>query len=108
MSRAMRYPAPYTWLVFLASMDIMLTWIVLHGGGNEVNSLAAWVIRIAGLPGMVIYKFALVLVIIGVCEVIARRKEPTARKLAEWAVAITAVPVVITLVLLMAKRMAAA
>lgn len=108
MPRAMRYPAPYTWLIFLASMDIMLTWIVLHGGGSEVNSLAAWVIRNTGLPGMVIYKFALVLLIIGICEIIARRKEPTARRFAEWAVAITAIPVVITLVLLMAKRMAAA
>jgi len=104
----MRYPAPYTWLVFLAAMDIMLTWIVLYTGGREVNALAAWVIQNAGLPGMVLYKFALVILIVVICEIIASRKEPTARKLAEWAVAITAIPVVITLVLLGARRWAMA
>ena len=39
------YPRLYTWVVFLASMDIIMTWVILHMGGTEVNVLAASVIE---------------------------------------------------------------
>jgi hypothetical protein len=100
-----RYPTPYTWLVFLGAMDVMLTWVVLHRGGTEINGLARWVIQNAGLVGMVAYKFALIVVIVLICEAIAKRREPTARRFAEWSVAVTAIPVVISLTLLGVKRL---
>ncbi len=103
----LRFPAAYTWLVFLASMDIMLTWIVLYRGGNEVNALAAWIIARFGLPGMVLFKFMITLFVISLCEIIARRKPNSARKLSEWAVALTSIPVIVTLFLLLAQRLRA-
>ncbi|HSI32330.1 MAG: DUF5658 family protein [Phycisphaerae bacterium] len=101
----LRYPTPYTWLVFLGAMDVMLTWVVLHRGGTEVNGLARWVIQNFGLGGMVAYKFALIVLIILIGEAIAKRREPTAKRFVEWSVAITAIPVVISLTLLGVKRL---
>ena len=97
LRRSARYPDWYAWYVLLAALDVMLTWMVLHFGGREVNVLADWVIRRWQLPGMVVYKFATVVLVVVICEVVGRRRERLGRRLAEWAVAITAVPVVLAL-----------
>ncbi len=97
------FPGPYVWCVFFASMDIMVTWIVLHMGGREVNSLAALVIERHGLPGIVIFKFALIMLVIGICEFVGRRKQPTGKRLAIWAVALNVVPVAVGMVQLLYK-----
>jgi len=96
-----RYPNAYVWYVFLAALDIMLTWTVLHYGGWEVNTLADWVIEHWDLPGLALYKFTLVMIVIGVCEIVGRRNDPLGRRLSEWAVAITAIPVVLALLQLL-------
>lgn len=104
------YPNVYAWFVLLASLDIMLTYMILHplffshdaGGlyprGVEANALANEVIRRWDVPGMVLYKFALVLLVVLFCEIIGRRKTAAGRRLAEWAVFITTIPVVMALV----------
>lgn len=87
------YPNSYVWYVFFASLDIMMTWIILHLDGREVNWLARMVIETGGLAGTVLYKFALVLLVVVICEIVGRFNDAKGRKLAEWSVAITIVPV---------------
>jgi hypothetical protein len=91
--RPVLYPNVYVWYVLLSALDIMLTWTILHLDGVELNLLADWVIHHGGLPGMVAYKFVLVLLVVAICEVVGRRRDRVGRRLSEWAVAITAVPV---------------
>ena len=91
--RPVLYPNVYVWYVLLSSLDIMLTWTILHLDGVELNPLADWVIHHGGLPGMVTYKFVLVLLVVAICEVVGRLRDRIGRRLSEWAVAITAIPV---------------
>ena len=105
-----RYPNAYVWFVFLASLDILLTYMILHpilfaadptmteSRGAEENSLANWVIETWDVPGMVVFKFLLVIFVVLLCEIIGRQREDTGRRLAEWAVAITVIPIVVGLV----------
>src|SRR5687767_11346014 len=69
----MRYPSDYVWFIFFSSLDIMLTWAILSRGGSEVNPIADEVIDIWGLPGAIIFKFSLTVLVIIVCEVVARQ-----------------------------------
>ena len=70
------YPGCYAWYVFLASLDIMFTWIILSPPlrGIEVNWLARWIIRHGDLPAMIPYKFALVGLVIAICEITGRSR----------------------------------
>jgi hypothetical protein len=96
----MLYENTYVWLTFVSCLDIMLTWIVLWRGGREANGLASAIIGRFGLVGIVLFKLAMVLFIIGLCEWIGRRRPETGRKFARAAVAISAFPVVLAFVLL--------
>ncbi len=107
---AVRYPNAYVWFVFLAALDIMLTYLILHpvlfardatmteSRGTEANVVAGWVIERWDVPGMVAFKFALVAVVVILCEVIGRHRDATGRRIAEWAVAVTVIPVLVALV----------
>lgn len=96
----LRYPATYLLFVLVAAADIILTfWIVwTEGTAVEVNAVARAVIEHLDLPGALAYKFGLVIFIIVMCEVISRRRDEVARRLAEWSVAVTTIPVVVSLV----------
>lgn len=89
------YPDTYAWFVLLATLDIVLTWIVLFFGGEELNAVARWILARYELVGMVVFKFSIVTLVICSCEYIGRKQRSTGRRLAEWAVAISAVPVVL-------------
>jgi hypothetical protein len=102
---AMRFPNEYVWLIFFSSLDIMLTWTILARGGREVNPVARLVIDAWGLAGAILFKFALMMLVIIVCEVVARQRPPTATRLARLAVVISAVPVVYSLALLLAHTL---
>lgn len=95
------YANAYVWYVLLASLDIMLTTVIMAADGHELNSVADRVIQRWGLPGLVVFKFAFVLLVIFICEIVGRRNDKTGRRLAEWSVAITAIPVVISIVQLL-------
>jgi hypothetical protein len=97
--RHVLYPNTYLWLVLASSLDIMLTWVVLHLGGYEANGLAAVALANHGLPGLVAFKFAFVTLVIVICETVGRRHPSAGRKLAVAAVAITCFPVVLALLL---------
>ena len=98
--RDVLYPNTYLWLVFVSSMDIMMTWVVLHFGGYEANGLAALALQNHGLPGLVAFKFAFVTLVIVICETVGRRRRATGHKLAAAAVAITCFPVILAFLLI--------
>lgn len=102
--RHVLFPAAYTWFVFLAAMDVMMTWIVLWVGGREANVLAHWVLNRWDLPGMAAFKFMLVIGVVWVCEVVGRRNLELGRSLAYWAVALNVVPVTLAFVQLLIDR----
>jgi Domain of unknown function (DUF5658) len=94
----MLFQDAYVWFVLVSVLDLMLTWIILLLGGSEVNVIADAVIKHTGAAGMVMYKLCLTMFVIVMCEVIGRRRRPAGLKLAEWSVAVSAIPVVLSLV----------
>ena len=99
--RRLLYPGVYIWYVILASCDISLTWIILSLGGREENALANWIFEHGGLVGAVIFKFATVVIVVVICEFVGRHRNKTGRRVAEWAIALTAIPVVVAIVQLL-------
>lgn len=98
-----RYPNLYTWLVFVSALDAMLTYLVLHFGGREANQLAASVLEQWGFRGMVVYKFALIALVVVLCEVIGRRDDKWARVLGIFGIGLTCVPLVVAIGILSIK-----
>lgn len=98
---ALLYETTYVWFVFVSALDVMFTWIILHSGGQELNWIAAVVISHSGLYGMLGFKFSLVTLIVLICEEIGRRKHTTGLAVAEWAVMLTTIPVVVAVVQLL-------
>lgn len=99
-SPEMHFQNAYVWLVFVSSLDIMLTWRILDRGGVEVNPVAKIVIDAWGMHGAIAFKFALMLWVIVACELLARRKRSAGKLLAGLAVGISSLPVAWSLCLL--------
>lgn len=96
LRRPALYPQLYTWYVFVSSLDILFTWLIIKGGGGrEVNVLADWIIDTHSLPGLTLFKFCTVVLVVLICEAVGRRRFESGAKLARWAVAISAFPVVV-------------
>ncbi len=93
--QAATYPTVYTWYVFLSSLDIMFTWVVLHAGGREENVIADWIIQQFNLPGLVLFKFCLVVLVVLICEIVGRRNPTLGRTLGRWVLLISAFPVAV-------------
>lgn len=89
----MLYEQAYLWLVFLGSLDIMFTWLILARAGMEVNPIAHWIIEAWGMPGAVAFKFALIMIAIVICEEVGRYKPGVGRALAWCGPAINCIPV---------------
>ena len=96
----MRFPELYVWLLFVSSLDIMLTWVILRDGGSEVNPVARLVIDAWGLNGAILFKFGLILFVIIACEVISRTRLHVARVLIWFGVLISSFPPVWSVTLL--------
>ena len=90
----MRYQSAYLWFIFVSSLDIILTWVILRKGGVEVNPIAELVIDSWGLPGAIGFKFALMLFVIIACEIVGRTRDALARKLIILGILISSFPVV--------------
>ncbi len=97
------YQQLYVWFVFVSALDLMLTSVILHLGGTEVNAIAARILQRWDMVGLVVFKFAVVAFIVCICEFIGRRKEHVGRRLAIAAVAISSVPVVWSALLLIVR-----
>lgn len=99
--RAVHFPYFYLALTFVSALDLILTYLVLVIGGMEVNPIANAVLQSpADFHGLILFKFLVVAAIILICEFIARHTDTAARRLAGWAVAISAFPVVWSTLLL--------
>jgi hypothetical protein len=104
--RHVLYPNQYVWYVLVSSLDLIMTNTVMHHlGAREVNTIADTAIRWFGFWGLIGLKFATVMVVVGVCEYVGVRRPRLGRKIAEWAVAISAVPVVVAIVQVVWHRM---
>lgn len=99
-SPEMHFQNAYVWIIFVSSLDIMLTWKILGRGGIEVNPVAAVVIDAWGMHGAIAFKFALMMWVIVACEILARLRRKAGRFLAGAAIVISASPVVWSLFLL--------
>ncbi|WP_428390091.1 DUF5658 family protein [Mucisphaera sp.] len=91
-SLQVRFPDEYAWFVLVSSMDLMFTWLILNLGGREANPIANSIYMALGFNGLVLLKYGVVILVIAICELIARLREPTARTLARVAVVISAFP----------------
>ena len=97
----MRFQELYVWLIFVGSLDIMLTWVILRNGGEEVNPVANLIIEAWGLNGAIAFKYALTLFVIVCCEAIARVRPITARLLIWFGVLVSSFPPVWSIWLLL-------
>jgi hypothetical protein len=107
----MRYPDAYLWFILFAAMDIMLTWKILLNNGSELNPVARLILYswnefigaddwVGALWASIVFKFALVMFVIVVCEILGRRKDRSGRVLAWVAVVVSATPVLYSISLL--------
>lgn len=88
------FPIAYTWLVLAASLDIIMTYLMLNLGAIEVNIVADHAIRAAGLWGLIALKFTVIAGVLWICEYVGRRRRSAARSLVSAGVALNFLPVV--------------
>ena len=81
------YGQLYKWLLMLALLDVALTSLILWLGGSEANAVPRIVIDAAGVPGMLALKAASIAAVLGVCEIVGRKRHATGRALAQLAIA---------------------
>ncbi len=94
------FPRHYGWLLGLAAMDVIVTWVVLSTGGNELNALARWAIERAGVTGLISIKAATMALVLAICEYVGRRQPKVGLRLAEFALVANSVAVSFGLVYL--------
>jgi hypothetical protein len=95
LDRQAVYPNAYVWFVFVSVMDVIMTTLVLHFGGREANPIAETILAGAGLRGLMLFKFAMVMLVIGCCQAIGERRYRTGRRVIYFAVGVTAVPMIL-------------
>jgi short subunit fatty acids transporter len=92
------FPDHYCWYLLVCVLDLVLTNTMLHHfGGIEVNGIAARIIDSGGFWGLIAFKMATAILVISICEHVGRVRLATARRVAEWAIAISAIPSVLSL-----------
>lgn len=97
-SRKALYESAYCWYVLACVLDLTFTYIVLFRlGGTELNGIAHHAIRIGGFWGLITLKVATMLVVLAACEAIGARKLHVGKRVAEWAVALSMIPVIVAL-----------
>lgn len=92
--RAVTYPDQYCWYILASTLDIIVTHKILTWfGGWEVNILADRLIDRLGLWGLILLKYATVIVVVGICDFIGQRNHAAGRRLANAAIVVAAFPV---------------
>jgi type II secretory pathway component PulF len=98
------YPNIYCWFLLFSSLDIMLTHTILGRfgafGGRELNSIADYVIKVAGLWGAIGLKFVTCAIAIGILEYIGRRRPALGQRLARLMLILSIFPVAWELIIL--------
>lgn len=92
--RGVLYPDLYCWYVLAATLDILVTTIVMSFyGAIEMNGLAAATIDRFGFVGLVPFKFVTVALVLLICEYVGRVRPTTGQRVAQLAVAFSFLPV---------------
>jgi hypothetical protein len=98
LTQPVLFPSRYAWYVLVCFLDLIVTnTIIAHFGGVEANAIAQRAIALAGFWGLIAFKVCSMIVVITICEIVGRRREPTGRRVAEWAIALSSIPVVLGL-----------
>jgi len=84
----------HVWLLLVSAIDATLTWLVLRQGGSEANPLANAVLQTGGFPGLLVFKFGMIGLVIVICEIVGRRCMTTGRRLVWTGVALSCIPIV--------------
>ena len=85
----------YAAYLVLAVLDVCFTHLILTMGGWEVNGIAANVLAQWGTPGLAALKGFTVVIVLACCQALRAKRERLSVRLAEWAVAISMIPVVV-------------
>ena len=93
----------YVWLIFLACLDIMCTWIVLWHHGIELNPVAKKFVSY-GPKGLVLYKLPLMVFVIFLCEIVGRKNRRAAQVLIGAAIALTCIPILLAIFMLYMQK----
>jgi hypothetical protein len=83
------FPGLYAAYLAFGVADLLVTWVILHLSGSEMNPIAKRVIEGWDAPGIAAYKFVLAAVVIVICEIVGRRRYALGRALAGLAVCVT-------------------
>lgn len=98
------HPNLYCWFLLFSSLDIMLTHTILGRfgafGGRELNSIADYVIKAAGLWGAIGLKFITCVIAIGIVEFIGRRRPALGGRMAVLMLILGILPVAWELLIL--------
>ena len=87
------FPVEYLLLVVVSAMDIVLTAVILSLGGWEVNPVAQIILLSSGYQGLIGFKFSIVVLVVVMCETVARRHWLKGHRLALVTIGISAIPV---------------
>lgn len=87
--------------VFVSSLDLFMTYIMLSQGFMEANPVARYFIAGWGAKGMVYFKFSMVAFVCVLAQIIARYRPRAARWLLLGATLVVAIVVVYSLRLLL-------
>jgi hypothetical protein len=89
------YPDLYCWYVLAASLDIIVTTLVMmYYGAIEINGVAAAMIDRFGFVGLIPLKFLSVALVLLICEYVGRVRPVTGQRVAQLAVVFSFLPVV--------------
>ncbi len=95
-----RWPEVGLFLV-LSLADIALTYVLIgYHGHIEANPVAGFFVDGWGLKGLAGFKFAMLAVILGLVHAIYAKRPMAARRVAQWAVLVSGIVVVYSVVLL--------
>ena len=79
--RKMQFPTEYGLFVVVNLLDLFITMLFIRFGAREANPAAEWILLSFGKTGFIVYKVVLMLVVIGLCEVVAQKRKTMARAL---------------------------
>ena len=77
----LRFPTEYGLFLAVNLLDLFITMLVLKHENAGGNAVAEWFVSWGGRTAFVAFKIALMLIVIALCEVIAKRRAALARTL---------------------------
>ena len=77
--RKLQFPTEYGFFIAVNMLDLFLTMLFVRYGAGEANPAAKWILLYGGKGGFIAYKVVLMLVVIGLCELVATKRRWLAR-----------------------------